>query len=322
MTAYRPGLSAPRVHAALERALQDLQQAEHNAVLWFSEIARRRLYRELGYATIHLYAEKGLGFSRSKTYRFLRLAEDLERLPVLKQAVAEGEVSWTKACAVANVAVAGSEVAWVEKARRSTVRELRRDIGRARARSRRRTAQQPELLPMEGGVPEAATTITVNLRLLPTSAARFDRLLEVIQKRGEAGSREDLILGALDLMSRQKSQRCHSDCGSQIVITKCPDCGAARAKTGRGFLPISPAELAAAECDATVLEPGRSARRTIPPSIRRKVLLRDGYRCRTPGCRNLRFLEIHHRTPRSRGGTNDPGNLLTLCSACHRHAHG
>ncbi|MBC8424078.1 HNH endonuclease [bacterium] len=322
MTAYRPGLPAPRVHAALERALQDLQQAEHNAVLWFSEIARRRLYRDLGYATIHLYAEKALGFSRTKTYQFLRLAEDLERLPVLKRAVAEGSVSWTKACEVANVAVAGSEVAWVEKARRSTVRELRRDIGRARTRSHRRHARQPELLPAEGCLPEAATPITVALRLRPTAAARFDRLLELIQKRGETGTREDLILGALDVMSRQKSQRRDFDSGSQIVISKCPDCGAARAKTGRGFLRISPAELAAAECDATVLEPGRRARRTIPPSIRRQVLIRDGYRCRTPGCRNTRFLEIHHRVPRSRGGTHAPANLLTLCSACHLHAHG
>lgn len=321
MTSYRPGLPAPRVHAALEIALKDLQQAEHNAVLWFSEIARRRLYRELGYATIHLYAEKSLGFSRSKTYRFLRLTEDLERLPVLRQAVAEGAISWTKACEVANVAMIGTEVAWVEKARRSTVRELRRDIGRARAKTRRRHAQQPELLPATGHLPEAAAGITVTLKLQPTAAARFDRLLEVIQKRGEAGSREDLILSAPDLMSSQKSRRCHSDSGSQIVIAKCPCCSSAHVKTSRGFLPVSPAELAAAECDAIVVAPGQRARRTIPPSIRREILIRDGSRCRTEGCRNTRFLEIHYRIPRARGGTNAPDNLITLCSACHRHAH-
>jgi hypothetical protein len=320
MSSFQPGLPAECVHAELQVALTDLHKAERNAVLWFAEIARRRLYLELGYATIHLYAEQALGFSRSKTYRFLRLVEDLERLPMLKRAVAEGEVSWTKACEVASVAAMGSEAAWIEKARRTTVRELRRDIGRARMRSRRR-AQQAELLPPEGPLPEAAPQVNVALRLRPTVAARFDRLLEIIQRNGEMGSREDLILGALDLMSRKKSRRRDSETGSQIVIVKCPECASARVKTAGGFRTISPAELAAAECDAVVVEPGKRARRTIAPATRREVLIRDGHRCRSPGCRNTRFLEVHHRIPRSRGGTDALANLITLCGACHRHAH-
>lgn len=40
-----------------------------------------------------------------------------------------------------------------------------------------------------------------------------------------------------------------------------------------------------------------------------------------PGCGRTRFLEVHHLRPRSRGGSNDPDNLVTLCSTCHRHAH-
>ncbi|MBU2502866.1 HNH endonuclease, partial [bacterium] len=28
-----------------------------------------------------------------------------------------------------------------------------------------------------------------------------------------------------------------------------------------------------------------------------------------------------HVLPRARGGTNRPDNLITLCSACHRHIH-
>ncbi|MCK5378974.1 MAG: HNH endonuclease, partial [Acidobacteria bacterium] len=34
-----------------------------------------------------------------------------------------------------------------------------------------------------------------------------------------------------------------------------------------------------------------------------------------------RFLEVHHLTPRTRGGTNVPANLITLCSACHHLWH-
>jgi len=68
----RASLSAREVHDRLRAALADLQRAERNAVLWFSEIARRKLYRDLGYASIHQYAELALGFKKSKTSQFLR----------------------------------------------------------------------------------------------------------------------------------------------------------------------------------------------------------------------------------------------------------
>jgi len=51
--------------------------------------------------------------------------------------------------------------------------------------------------------------------------------------------------------------------------------------------------------------------------IRKQVLARDNFRCRTCGIR----LEVHHVVPLSKGGTNDPDNLITLCSKCHRAIH-
>ena len=51
------------------------------------------------------------------------------------------------------------------------------------------------------------------------------------------------------------------------------------------------------------------------------VLRRDRRRCAVPGCRNHRFLDLHHTQPRSEGGTHDPDHLLCLCGAHHRAAH-
>ncbi|MFO7652730.1 MAG: HNH endonuclease, partial [Candidatus Krumholzibacteriia bacterium] len=66
----------------------------------------------------------------------------------------------------------------------------------------------------------------------------------------------------------------------------------------------------------------RPNRAAIAPSVRAAVLARDGYRCRTPGCSRTRFLKVHHIVPRARGGGNALENLITYCSACHRHRHG
>ena len=62
-------------------------------------------------------------------------------------------------------------------------------------------------------------------------------------------------------------------------------------------------------------------RSTIPPGVRQKVLARDGHRCRIKGCAQTRLLEVHHFVPRAKGGKNKPGNLVTLCAACHKLLH-
>jgi hypothetical protein len=63
------------------------------------------------------------------------------------------------------------------------------------------------------------------------------------------------------------------------------------------------------------------AKQTIPPALRRAVLLRDQQRCRVPGCRNSLFLDVHHVELRSEGGRNEFANLVTLCGAHHRAGH-
>lgn len=68
--------------------------------------------------------------------------------------------------------------------------------------------------------------------------------------------------------------------------------------------------------------------------VRKRVLQRDGYRCRGTRLLNgfpvrcshtheTHTLEVHHILPLSRGGKTIDANLITLCTHCHdaRHAH-
>ncbi|MHC9538754.1 MAG: HNH endonuclease [Vulcanimicrobiota bacterium] len=47
------------------------------------------------------------------------------------------------------------------------------------------------------------------------------------------------------------------------------------------------------------------------------ILKRDRFRCQVPGCNCRRNLHIHHIIWRSKGGTDDPANLLCLCEKHH-----
>jgi hypothetical protein len=64
------------------------------------------------------------------------------------------------------------------------------------------------------------------------------------------------------------------------------------------------------------------SRTTIPFRDRWAVLKRDNYRCSkcgaSPASDHTVELEVNHVTPVARGGTNDLGNLQTLCRPCNQ----
>ncbi len=67
--------------------------------------------------------------------------------------------------------------------------------------------------------------------------------------------------------------------------------------------------------DGAVLDVGRRTR-TVPPSIRRALLARDGT-CRFPGCISRRC-DAHHIEHWLDGGETSLGNLVLLCRRHHR----
>lgn len=328
LPAYRQGLSAHAVDAALRQALDVLQRADRCAVLWFAEIEHRGLYRALGYSSIHQYATEALGFSRSRTYRFLRLANDLKRLPKLRKALASGKIPWTKAYEVAKVASAKTEETWIQAATRTGRRELQarvhHTIKRA-VRQRKEDPQQTSLTePVKTG-PKADAPVSVVLRLTPLQLKRYETQVEHLQKKGMVtpdASREEILLAALDaLIASEEAPECSRRHNYTILVNRCSACGRMTVETQAGTKTLTPPQAKAIECDAVIEDEEGHRRSTIPPSVRRIVLQRDRYRCRALGCNHTRHLEVHHRIPRARGGSNDIDNLVTLCSACHRRIH-
>ncbi len=399
MREFCPDLPPSAVDAELRDAVRAARDAERRAVLWFGEVARRRLYRSFGFSSVQVYAAERLGFSDAKTAQFLRLSRDLEALPELRRSVASGEVPWSKARAVASVATPTTEKRWVERARtesrRSLERAVRQTRGRARA-ARRRAPGQGSLLDGAGnaegavsanGSPdstapphdEARAPASVTLRFpSPELHARFEALVEKLRKRHRRGSREELVVAALELLAgpdsgaprvddprdpeavrpgagavaptapeAAASTRVSSSAATeypgtpgaaggrgrrdipaaargpvyQVSVRLCPGFERGTVVSGRDDRPLEPAKLQAILCDARIRRPGERNRASIPPAVRRAVLERDGFRCRVPGCRSPRFLEVHHLVTRAAAGRNREANLVTLRSGCHRSLH-
>jgi 5-methylcytosine-specific restriction endonuclease McrA len=331
LTAFTPGLPATEVDAALRQAVDVCDRARECAVLWFAEVQRRELYRGLGFASLQLYATEGLGFTDNRYWQFKRLADDLERLPVLKEAVASGQLGWTKATQVARVATPATEEAWVAKAATTGRRELacavqqvcRREAAARSSTSSKSSTSAGPLFAEPAAMPREPLPATITLRGDGLQVARFEALLEKAHKLGlmaNGADRLEAVLAGLEALVAGQDATMAGP-ATQIVIHQCPDCGSAAAVTQRGELPLAPAQVAAAACDARVRRAGGANKATIPPKVRASVLARDRHRCASPGCRSTRFLEVHHLTPRAHGGSNRAENLVTLCGRCHRHAH-
>ncbi|MBD3220451.1 hypothetical protein GF314_04340 [bacterium] len=204
--------------------------------------------------------------------------------------------------------------------------------------------------------PAADPPTTVTFQLDGKQRARYESMIEQLRKRGHRQPRAELLLEALaslvaagtgtgirseGLPRRNlppgddtaaptapspgpppRTSSSASDPPVQIVIQRCPDCDAAHAVTAGGLARLSPDQADAANCDAVVTDPDTGRKRqTIASTVRERVLARDRHRCRAPGCRSTRFLELHHVVPASRGGSSRAENLITLCSRCHRHLH-
>ncbi len=311
-TEFRHGLAPADVDRALRASVAAYDRARKNVALWFTEALERGIYREFGHASMEIYAREELGFSTGRTRQFLALSRNLRRMPHLRTAVTEGRLGWTKAQEVARVVTPGNEREWVEKAIALPREELRRAMAAARTAARRRR---------RSGANEATDPpTTIALKLGGLQLARFDAAIAAVKKAGivaPTASRTEIVLAGLAALTENPDAERRRAPEVTVVARRCPDCEVVHARGKR----LDPAAADALACDHVERRANGRNRSVIPPSVRRRVLDRDGHRCTTPGCSNRHFLEIHHVVPRNRGGSNQLHNLTTLCTRCHRHAH-
>ncbi len=326
MKSFQPNQPANEVHTAIKTALQTLEKAEQNALLWFGEILHRKLYIELGYSSIKQYALQDLGFSETRFYDFKNLCEKLKDLPKVKAKVESGQLGYSTALVLVKVADKKNEGAWLGVAKEKSRRGLENEVKLARKKAADEAAGQIPLMPIAESCPVAVVPVSVNMKMSPTQFARYELLWEQIRKQGSiSGDKVEAMLEIMAAFATGNSHRWESQPQVkppvQLHIHQCPDCEKNTVQTSRGELEIGQAELDMAEDDCQISRHGERNTTAIAPATRRFVLARARHQCERAGCSHSHFLEIHHKIQRSKGGTNDPENLTVLCSGCHRLLH-
>ena len=326
---YIPDQPPVQVHASLRSSLVALDEAHQCSVLWFGEVMRRKLFRDLGHSSINQYAVQELGFSKSRTDDFIRLARQLDNLPIVREAVASGELGYTKAREIISVATPETQDEWL-KAAKGTRKDLINEVKKVK-RAAKVDPGQGELLPSSPTVvAPRELPVRFQVDLTPEQEARRAAMVERLHKLGGVPTdRAELMLEAMAALLEtkelqgQKCPRGHlaSRPPVQIHVHENAATGRMTVQSDAGERELSKADSERMHCDAAVCEQGGRNTTTIPPHVRREVLARDKHQCQAPGCGRTRFLEVHHVKPRNQGGSNESENLMTLCASCHRLWH-
>jgi hypothetical protein len=264
------------LHQRALTAANQVHRSEVELVGILQQIDHCKGFKEMGFASLFVYATEALGLSEECAFKVIRVERKAFEVPQLKAALESGKFTLSKAVVISSVINPENQAHWLDMARTRTKRELEKLVAEAHPER-----PKPEKFREQGnGMVRLELSVTEEVFEL---LQRSQELLA--QKRGEHPSMAE-VLGAL-----------------AVSYVKRED-------------PVAKA--------------ARNAHKTVPgdSSSQRHhhVHLRDRGRCqyKLPSgkiCGQRRWLHVHHLKPRAHGGTDEPDNLVTLCSAHHRMVH-
>jgi hypothetical protein len=341
------GLSRLALTTADVAAMSNEQLAQHldglfrlksavdgRILVLLGEAERREAFRDDGATSAENWAVERFGVAVPTARALTRVAEKAWDLPRLSEALKDGEITFDKMRAVADVATPETDGALLEEARDRSVREL------AEVARRRREAPAPEHDRRSLRFNDTFRTMTVQLppEAFAETRSCIESLAREIPSDGETPWDQRMCDGFMGLV------RSRARGGDGTGATKSPyfvvvhvplaalvdESGEGSDLAGElerdGQLKVATVQQLA--CDATVTlavddDEGRTmyegrSRREPTGAQRREVRRRDRH-CRFPGCANVTFADTHHikRWKPDRG----PTDLDNLCLLCVHHHH-
>jgi Holliday junction resolvasome RuvABC DNA-binding subunit len=226
---------------AKRRAALDVEEAK-----WLREAERQRIWRKLGFSTALEYLEDVFGHTPRTAMERLRVAKELGVLPGLEAALACGALPWSAARELSRVMTPDTEARWLERARGKNVADVALMVSGHKKGDDPDEPKDPALM-----------TRKLVLELPPALDALFEKTRLVLeQERGEHLDDvvvfEAMCMRCLDPVPSLVEGKVPKPM-NRIISFRCEDCFRAW-REGRGRLvPIAPADLELAACDAELV---------------------------------------------------------------------
>ena len=230
-------------HQQLVRISKSRSELDRDEARWLLVAFRSGVHRRLGFANFAQYAERTLGYKPRATEERLRVAEALESLPELAEALQSGALNWTAVRELSRVATRDTESDWLKAAQGRTVREVEALV------SGHRPGDTPEE-PKDPALQKHALHFEVTAETLALFREATDKL------RREAG--HPLDDDAVLLMMAREILGGPNDPGRanyQIAVSVCSACGQGALRANGEAIPVPSEVIERAECDAQTERP-------------------------------------------------------------------
>jgi 5-methylcytosine-specific restriction endonuclease McrA len=228
------------------------------------------------------------------------VARKSKDIPELKAELKAGSLHLSNARRIAPILNSENKTVWTEKAKTLPQRKLEQELA----------AEFPRLATQEKTTYVSQDRLELKLGLNQATLDKLKRMQDLLsQKESKAASYEDCLNAALDeyLQRHDPIEKAKRHAEKNIESAR-------RATSGPSKIEPQPPI-------------NDTQRQQLPAAIKHQITLRDGARCGYVDlfgkrCDERRWLDLHHINPRSNGGADTVGNLITMCKGHHRVAHG
>ena len=240
---------------------------------------------EMGY-NVFEYCLEELKFSREQSYYYQKVVEKAETVPEIREAIVQGEITFSQARRIVTVITPENKSEWIQKAIALPQIQLEREV----TANNPRAFTKERIRPMTRELSELKTPVDLE------TEKDLKVLQDVLsQKLGKAASLQDLV--------KWMATVCREKFDPQRKALR-----ASKRKVSSGSKKPLP------------------GRRPTAAREKHEVTLRDENQCvyvspEGRRCSRKRWLDQHHIINVAHGGLNEAGNLQLLCSAHHRMKH-
>jgi hypothetical protein len=284
------------------------------------EAQSTKMWRHFGCSSLVDYMEREMGYTPRAALERLRVANAIEELPVIADAMDQGSLSFSGARELTRIVTPETQQAWLDAASDKSSRQIEEMV----------RGHKPGDLPSDAPDPSLRTKV-LRFEVRLSTAALERQAKKVLEK--ECGERldDDAFMRALfqRVIEGVVANNGRPDGRSryQIAVTVCDECKRGWHDVGGDSVELSPAAIECAQCDGVDIGSTHDlgdrvprARQRVTPRLRAQALARDRHRCAVPGCRSTN-LDAHHDHELSKGGKNLLSNLIALCEGHHLALH-
>ena len=301
------------VHEVAIQLAKQHQSVEAELIVVLQKVERLKIHRLLGLQSLFQYATEVLKLDDAIAYALISVSRKSLSVPELKSAIEHKMVSVFKANRIVSILNNENAKELIEFASGHSKRDIEREVARRDPKANtpdKITVMSPEWSALK------ASVSTETLKLL-------ERVESLLAQKGSNTAWDDVLKESANayldkhdpVRKAERAQKRKTLCPGRVNLVG--------SSNGNQEQRTNERETSTGQTNRIT---ARFKRISLTAEQKNAVFLRDKGRCTHVGkggqrCNQDRWVDVHHIVRVKDGGTNEPGNLTTLCWSHHDLVH-